>query len=88
MVIIDGEESDTCPRRPVLDNPAYFSEVIRLYRLYQKGILPEEGGYFNQSYKLMRLFDIIDVTLDQCDQDRKAKEHAKNNRGRVSKDGR
>lgn len=58
--ILFGETLRSCPKRPVLDDPASFNYWMRLYRHYQLGLLPDEGGVFEQSAMVITVFAILD----------------------------
>lgn len=81
-MVLDGEELERCPRRPILDDPQFYGEFFRLYRAYQKGLLPEEGALNSQPYKLMEFFTITDLTLELCAAHRRETEAKKAARGR------
>lgn len=49
----DGVKLTRCPRRPLLDQYRYFSELFWLHSNYSNGILPESGGLEDQPHKLM-----------------------------------
>jgi len=48
----------------VLDRPGYFYDVFNLYGLWKQGIMPEEGGYYEQPSKLMAMFAVIGAAVD------------------------
>ena len=70
---IDDEEIWTCPRRPILDHPEFFAEVLGAYRDYQKGFLPEPGGTMSQPKRLMQCFKVIEHTVNECSAENKNK---------------
>ena len=55
-----------CPRRPLLDNPEYYSYLFWLYRQMQNGILQESGGLEDQPSRMVESFRIMEVTLNEC----------------------
>lgn len=50
-----------CPRRPLLDNPAFFDTVFEVYSWYKKGHLPESGGWEEQSAAFVQLMRAMDL---------------------------
>lgn len=70
---VDGEDIFRCPRRPILEEPVYFSAVFRAYGDYQRGILPENGGVLDQPARLLQSFRVIDEAAADC---RRAREGA------------
>lgn len=57
---IGGMTLPRCPRRPLLDDPAYFSQLFWQHQQFKKGMLPDEGSLLSQPGKLMDLFFEID----------------------------
>ena len=56
---IDNEMIWRCPRRPLLDDPAYWSKLLFSYSLFRDGHMIDEGSVSSQSFKAMTLFGII-----------------------------
>lgn len=44
----DGEKVTRCPLRPYKDDPAYYSDIFKLYSFREKNVMPEVGGYYDQ----------------------------------------
>ncbi|AHC30449.1 hypothetical protein CC53_gp032 [Rhizobium phage vB_RleS_L338C] len=65
-----------CPRRPLLDDPQFFSELFWGHQQFKKGILPEEGGLLSQPAKLMQLYFVIDRTRNLCERELEKKRQA------------
>lgn len=87
-LVLDGKNVDTCPRRPLLDEPGFYRELFFLYRAYQKGFLPEPGGLNDQPAYLISCFQVIDAAIAEVEreQDRKRKLDAERKaRGTTSK---
>lgn len=82
---LDGEEQTTCPRRPILDDPALYEELFWLYRSYAKGMLPEEGSILSQPAKLVQAISIMDLTLDGVNAHKRETEAR--NRARAARGG-
>jgi hypothetical protein len=51
---------ERCPRRPLLDNPGWYSELFWLYANWSKGILPDGGTLNTNPSKLMDAIRIMD----------------------------
>ncbi len=67
VLVIHGVEQRRCPRRPILENPAAFSELFWLYRNYKAGYLPEAGGLDDQPAKLMKSLRVIDAAVSETE---------------------
>lgn len=37
-----------CPLRPFKENPQEYSEIFKLYSFREKGVLSEDGGFYDQ----------------------------------------
>ncbi len=83
VLVIDGEEQRRCPRRPILEDPEYYSDIFYLYRKSEAGYLPEDGGLNNQPAKLMELFREIETTRYTIGQHKEEKEAAKRRRNAI-----
>lgn len=53
---IDDELQETCPRRPILDDPESLVDLLELFENYDRGHLPEDGGVQSQPYVAMQYF--------------------------------
>lgn len=61
----DKETITRCPLRPFKDDPQYFSDIFKLYSFREKGILPEQGAYFDQpSYYLEAMTEMDSAISD------------------------
>lgn len=78
-VKILGQEYKRCPRRPVLDHPDRFAYWLQLYRNYKRGVMPEPGSYMEQSYVVLRVFNILDAIYGRIDEYRDQERARKNN---------
>ena len=59
-IVFDDDTFARCVRRPLLDEPEYYSHVFWAHRNHERGILQEEGGLQSQPHRLMHLFRLID----------------------------
>lgn len=59
------EEWWQCPKRPFLDDPQAFNEVLRTWSAKEKGILPYPGSLYDQPAKLVAAWDIVDSALEE-----------------------
>lgn len=66
-----------CPRRPLLEDPEFFSDLFWSHQQFKKGILPEEGALKSQPAKLMEFYFLIDRTRNWCDREKMKAEKAK-----------
>ncbi len=73
----------TCPRRPIYENPSFYSDLFWVYSNYKLGILPDAGSLLEQSYKLMFFIRHIDSIIDECNKEREEK--AKKSRSPMNK---
>lgn len=55
-----------CPRRPVLDDPKLFVDVIRLRNIRETGFLPFPGSYMQQPNALIEAMSIVDMALAEA----------------------
>lgn len=58
----DGERITRCPLRPYKEDPQFFSDIFKLYSFREKGILAEEGGFFDQPNYYVEVM----VEMDSC----------------------
>jgi hypothetical protein len=63
---IDGEQDFTCPRRPLLDDPAPYNELFSYANALQSGILPDDGGLQSQPHRLMQLVKLVGYFRSEC----------------------
>jgi hypothetical protein len=73
---LDGEKQVRCPRRMMLDEPQFISEVWWLYSKYTDGILPEHGGLYDQPARFIAVVRLLDnvkasATSEQEDRDKR-----------------
>lgn len=54
-------------------------ELFWLYRRYDKGLLPEDGGLRSQPAKLMQVMKVMEAAFNKVDQEIAAKERRKAN---------
>lgn len=73
-MVIDDEPLLRCPRRPFLEEPAFFNELLWSFGRYKEGHLPEDGGLRSQPYRLIELFRVIEVGNFEADQALKEKD--------------
>lgn len=72
-----GEPIVRCPRRPLLDQSAWFGEFFWLYQNYKDGMLPEGSSMKANPHLLMQAIRVFDGALVQAKAERDAKENAK-----------
>lgn len=63
---MDNEDVWVCPRRPVKDDPAFYSELMSLYALYKEGVLADEGSIMSQSTKYVNLMRLVHAAVNEC----------------------
>jgi hypothetical protein len=68
---IEGEVHLRCPRRPILDDPAFYRELFWLYRQKEKGYLVNHGGLDDLPTFLADAFRVIDATLSRIEAHKK-----------------
>ncbi len=66
-MIFDGEELSRCPRRPLLDDPEYFSHIFTMYGWYKNGMLPDEGTWRDQPNKFSESMTLMDRALNEAE---------------------
>lgn len=65
-LLIDDELITRCPRRPFLDDPQWYNEILRSYRYAQEGMLTEPGTWLDQGAMLVAAFSILDVAVAEA----------------------
>jgi hypothetical protein len=70
----DGNKRYRCPRRPILENPRYFSKVVAAFNNYKNGFLPVAGGINDQPALFSKTIAIIEDTISQCEEFNKIQE--------------
>lgn len=65
-------------RRPLLDNPRWFNEIITAYNLYKQGLLPNDGSYLAQPVGFIPLMSLVDQVVEECRTLRTEQEKKKN----------
>jgi len=65
-LIIDGEEDWACPRRPIKDEPGYWSRILGMYRDYNQGLLADEGKIASQSNRGWNMITILDGFIQEA----------------------
>lgn len=63
---IDGEDVYACPRRPIKDNPLFWSRLMALYRGFTQGFLPDDGNISAQSARGWSLLTILDGYVNEA----------------------
>ena len=77
---LDEVELVRCIRRPILEDPHFYTEVFRMYRAYKNGNFPEDGGLLSQPARLMILFSVVDGAITYCEEERESREKLKRKR--------
>ena len=65
-LMLDGETILRCPRRPYLDNSAWYNHVLSSYKYAQKGMLTEPGTWLDQGAKLISAFAVLDAATEDA----------------------
>ncbi len=73
-LLLDGEQTWACPRRPIKDNPLYWQRLLFFYNGYKAGYLSRPGGLGRQSVRLMTLVHLMSATFDEADEEQMQKE--------------
>ncbi len=71
---IDEEDWWGCPRRPIKDDPALWSELMFHYGMFKKGFLPDDGSPSAQAYRGIQLLRALEVAFYDA-QESKSQEH-------------
>lgn len=59
----DGEKLWRCPLVAYKENPQHYSELFKLYSFREKGILPEEGAYYDQAIYYTEIMPEMDSAI-------------------------
>jgi hypothetical protein len=62
-----GQQYQGCPFKIVTRQSANF---LRAFQFYKQGYLPNEGGWINQSAKMIDAFEVIEKELQEIEWDR------------------
>jgi len=73
-MVLDGEASSRCPRRPLLDEGEKWGRIFGFYSHVDKGILPEEGGLLSQPHRLLEYFSVIDRAKHEATEEHQERE--------------
>lgn len=76
-VSFKGENMFTCIRRPILDNPRWFNEILTMYKMYKNGFLPNDGPWLAQPLGVITAINVLDAAVHECD---KIKEESAQNK--------
>ena len=79
---IDHEEVFRCPRRPIKDDPAFWTRLLFYYGMFKKGHLPDPGAVSEQSARAMQLFALVDDAVALCQQELAARDRQRQGRER------
>jgi hypothetical protein len=74
VVELDGAKLKRCPRRIMLDQPRFVSEVWWLFSRYVDGILPEHGGLYDQPAKYLAAMRTLESARAQADSEKEEKD--------------
>lgn len=61
--VMGDQRLTTCPRVFIYRNPAAFTRLSQLYALLDKGVLPDAGGYYDQSALTMEALQLYGAGL-------------------------
>lgn len=78
-LMLDGQELERCPRRPIYEEPEYWLEMLQLWQDFTDGLLPEDGGTLSQPAYMMQAFRIF--IRAQRDADKLLEDKKKVNQG-------
>ena len=67
---LNGEEYQGCPFKIVTRQSADF---IRAFNFYERGYLPNPGGWIEQSAKLLDAFEVIEKELKKIEAEKMRK---------------
>jgi len=81
-VEVDDELQWQCPRRPVLDDPSYWRDLLFYYGEYRNGRLPDDGPVTAQSNRGLRLMQSAEAARAGCDQRERELDAARRSRGK------
>jgi hypothetical protein len=59
----DGEKQTRCPLRPFKEEPQFYSDVFKLYAFREKGVLAEEGAFYDQPNYYVDLMTEMDSAI-------------------------
>lgn len=77
---VDGEYTYACPRQPLMEEPEFWSSLLKYYGMFKRGFLPDEGAVSAQSNRAITLFDILDAANNDCDDALREQEARRKNR--------
>lgn len=63
---LDGESIRRCPMAIVTDQSI---EYVRVYNFFQKGYLPNPGGWLDQPAKLIEAIEFIETEMQRIDRE-------------------
>jgi hypothetical protein len=72
---VGGREWWRCPRRPILDDPRWFVEVLREVRAFRNGRYQIDGGVGRQPNKLVEAVEVVERQLTECDAIKDGRRH-------------
>lgn len=65
-VVLDGKELERCPRRPMLDDPAFYNAMLKAYSWYKRGHFPDTGTYLDQAAAYTEMLDIFELAISEA----------------------
>lgn len=63
----DGEHTLRCPRKPYLDNPGWYNNILEFYGWREKGFLPNPGTWRDQDQRFVTICAVIDKAKSDAD---------------------
>lgn len=63
---LDGVDIYRCPRRPILDDPNYYTSVFLAYKAYIRGYLPDEGSLEDQGYRFAHTMAVVENAVSEA----------------------
>jgi hypothetical protein len=64
---IGTEETYRCPHRVILDDPQFWADLTYFYGFYRRNLMPDEGAIVRQAHRGMRLMQLLDNAIGECE---------------------
>lgn len=65
-IVLDGAPLLRCPRRPFLENPDAFNEILVTHRYLQQGLLREPGTWADQSHSMTEALLVVSKAIEDA----------------------
>ena len=73
----DGEHTLRCPRKPYLDDPTWYNNLLEFYGWREKGFLPNPGTWRDQDQRFVTICAVIDKAKADADSEEQKVRDAK-----------